>query len=419
MTVFERIESAACGCDGGHAAKALMSVGDAVAVAISQVARIADTEEVPLDAASGRVLAAPVLAGADMPRFDNAAMDGYALRLADLPASGTLPVRGTAAAGDAPAALPPGVMMRIYTGAPIPEGADTVVMQEIVKRQGGRATVTGAVHAGDNIRTAGADQRRRDAVLAAGTRLEAKHIAICAGAGAGRVTVRRRVRAALLMTGDEIAPAGQPLTGGAIWDTNTPMLTALCQEAGVEIIAVRQAPDRRAELAAALAELAGEVDLIVTSGGISVGDRDQMKPALGDLGARIVVSGVAIKPGKPVTVSRLGKTMILSLPGNPVSAYVTWHVLGRVLVDRLTGAQAHPLRRHVRAAAALKHKPGRCEYRPATITGYDGQGIETVACAPHVNSANLGPLSAADGLILIPADTEAVAAGDMLEFLPL
>lgn len=419
MTVFERIESAACGCDGGHGAKALMPVGVAVAAALSQVVRIADTEEVALGEAQGRILAAPVLAGADMPRFDNAAMDGYALRLADLPASGTLPVCGTAAAGDAPAALPPGAMMRIYTGAPIPAGADAVVMQEIVRRQGNRATVTGAVRAGDNIRTAGADQRRGDAVLAPGVRLAPKHIAICAGAGAGRVTVRRRVRAALLMTGDEIAPAGQALSGGAIWDVNTPMLSALCQQAAIEVIAVRQVPDRRAALAAALADLAGEVDLIVTSGGISVGDRDHMKPALGDLGAQSVVSGVAIKPGKPVTVSRLGKTMILSLPGNPVSAYVTWHVLGRPLVDRLAGARAHPLRRHVRAVAALNHKPGRCEYRPATITGYDAQGIETVACAPHVNSANLGPLAAADGLILIAADTDAVAAGDMLEFLPL
>ncbi len=419
MTVFEKIESAACGCDGGQGPGGLVPVRDAVAAAVAQVTRIAETEEVPLHAAQGRILAAPVLAGADMPRFDNAAMDGYALRLGDLPADGILPVRGCSAAGDAPAALPSGAMMRIYTGAPVPEGADTVVMQESVERRGDRAQVTRAVHAGDHIRKAGRDHRGGEAVLAPGTRLEAKHIAICAGAGAGRVTVRRRLRAALLLTGDEIAPAGQTLRDGAIWDVNTPMLSALCQAQGADLIAVRRVPDRRAALAAALQALAGEVDLIVTSGGVSVGDRDHVKPVLDALGAHVAVSGVAIKPGKPVTVSRLGETMILSLPGNPVSAFVTWHVLGRPLVDRLSGARTQPLRRHVRTADALRHKPGRCEYRPATITGYDGQGIETVACAPHANSASLGPLAAADGLILIPAETEEVAAGDMLEFLPL
>lgn len=419
MTVFERIESAACGCDGGQRRGRLVPVRDAVAAAVSVVAPVVETENLLLHQAPGRVLAEPVVARADMPRFDNAAMDGYALRHADLPASGVLPVRGVSAAGDAPAALPAGAMMRIYTGAPLPMGADTVVMQEAVERIGDNARVTGAVRVGSHIRRAGEDQRCGDQILAPGLRLEARHLATCAGAGAGQVAVRRRPRLALLLTGDELVPAGTPLRGGAIWDVNSPMLAALCAAAGAAVVAVRQVADRRADLAEALAALAGEVDMIVTSGGVSVGDRDHMKPALRDLGAQVAVSGVAIKPGKPVTVSRLAGTPVLSLPGNPVSAFVTWHVFGRPMLDRLSGAVGPPLRRHVRAAAPLGHRPGRCEYRPARITGYDGQGIEVVACADHVSSANLGPLAQADGLVLIPSETEEVAAGDMLEFLPL
>ena len=419
MTVFERIESAACGCDGAAAPAGLMPVREAVAAALALVAPVAETEDVPLGAAPGRVLAAPVRARADMPRFDAAAMDGYALRYADLPESGVLPVRGVSAAGDAQAALQEGAMMRIYTGAPVPAGADTVVMQEHVARCGDDVRVPGPVTAGANIRRAGGDQRAGDAMLAAGTRLEAKHLAVCAGAGAGTVTVRRRPRVALLLTGDEILPAGAELAGGAIWDVNTPMLTALFAAAGAETVTTWQVADDPADLAAALDSLDGAVDLIVTSGGVSVGDRDPVKPALRALGARVAASGVAIKPGKPVTVSRLARTAVLSLPGNPVSAFVTWHVLGRPMLDRLSGADSPPLRRHVRAAAPLAHKPGRCEYRPARIAGYDGQGREIVACADHVNSAHTGPLAGADGLILIPAETEQVAAGDMLHFLPL
>ncbi len=419
MTVFERIESAACGCDDLHRPGALMPVHEAVAAALALVTPIAQTEDLPLEKALGRCLAAPVLARSDMPRFDNAAMDGYALRYADLHDGAPLPVWGGCAAGDAPAALTAGTMMRIFTGAPIPKGADTVVMQEAVERSGDHARVVGPVRVGSNIRKAGGDQRQGDVVLAPGPRLAAKHLAICAGAGAGYVTVRRQLRIALVLSGDEITPAGDPVQGGAIWDVNTPMLRALCQDAGAKIIAVRQVPDQRAALAAALADLAGKVDMILTSGGISVGARDPVKPALRDLGARIPVSGVAIKPGKPVTVSQLGTSVVLSLPGNPVAAFVTWHVLGRPLVDRLCGAAPPVARRHVRAAAPIPHRPGRCEYRPASIIGYDGQGIEIARCAPNVNSANLGPLAAADGLVLIPADTEQVAVGDMLEFLPI
>ena len=419
MTIFERIESTACGCDSAPGTPALMPVCDAVAAALALAAPVAETETLPLQTALGRYLAAPVRARAEIPRFDNAAMDGYALRCADLTDGGDLPVRGECAAGDTPATLPQGGAMRIFTGAPIPQGADTVVRQEDATRIGDRIRIDTPPRAGGSIRKAGEIRRQGEVMLPPGLRLAPQDLAICASAGAGTMTVRRKLRAALIVTGDELSPAGEELTGGAIWDANAPMLTAFCDEAGISLVSVVRCPDRLDDLSAALGALAGTVDLILTSGGVSVGDRDHVKPALQALGAEVAVSGVAIKPGKPVTVSRLDGSVILSLPGNPVAAFVIWHVLGRPLVARLAGAEAGPVRRHVRASTALRHKPGRCEYRPARIVGYDGEGMERIACADHVNSADLAALAQADGLILIPGDCDEIEAGDLLEFLPL
>jgi len=419
MTIFEPIKSTACGCDSTPGAPALMPVCDAVAATLALAETVAETETLPLQAALGRYLAAPVLARADIPRFDNAAMDGYALRCADLTDDGVLPVRGECAAGDAPEPLPKGGAMRIFTGAPVPQGADAVVRQEDATRIGNRVRFAGAPRVGGAIRRAGETRRQGEVMLAAGVRLAPQDLAICASAGAGTVTVRRQLRAALLVTGDELCPAGEDLAGGAIWDVNTPLLKALCDAAGISLVSVARCPDRLDDLSAAIAALAGTVDLILTSGGVSVGDRDHVKPALRALGAELAVSGVAIKPGKPVTVSRLDGSVILSLPGNPVAAFVTWQVLGRPLVARLAGVEAGPVRRHVRATTALRHKPGRCEYRPARIVGYDGDGIERIASADHVNSADLAALARADGLILIPGDCDRIEPDDLLEFLPL
>ncbi|MRU14682.1 molybdopterin molybdotransferase MoeA [Roseovarius sp. A21] len=417
MTVFEKLQAAACDCDqSGHS---MMSVRDAVQAALSLAAPVEGTEVLPLAAARGRVLALPVTAGADMPRFDNSGMDGYALRHEDLGHDGWIPVAGVSAAGDATKDLPAGVAMRIYTGAPLPRGADTVVMQEKVERTGDEIRLIAPCDQGGNIRKQGEDRRAGDDLLSIGATLDAKALALCAGAGAGQVTVYRRPRIAMVLTGDEITPAGEPLTGGAIWDVNGPMLDALCDEAGVEVVETRYVADTRADMASALGDLACHVDMIVTSGGVSVGDRDHVAGALHDIGAKTVVAGVAIKPGKPVTVANVDGALVLGLPGNPVSAFVTWHVLGRPLAARLAGKTgAVDTRWHVRAATALSHKLGRCEYRPARITGYDGDGHQVIACSDHMHSADLGPLAGADGLVLIPGDVEQLRQGDLLEFLP-
>lgn len=421
MTVIDRITAPACACDGADLQTRLTPVNAALEAGIALARPVAETETISLDTAVGRTLSAPVVAQADMPRFDNSGMDGYALRHADAQraGAGTIPVSGTSAAGSLPHPLPSGTAMRIYTGAPLPQGADTVVMQEHVIRDRSRIRVERLPEPGANIRRQGEDQRKTDRVLEPGTRLTPRGIAACAAAGAGRVEVRRRLRIALLLTGDELCPPGARLREGTVWDVNASMLSACLQADGAELIALRHVADNRAALALALMSLAQQADLVVTSGGVSVGDRDHVKPALRDTGAEIRVSGVAIKPGKPVTISRLGDALILSLPGNPVSAFVTWQVLGRPLAVRMAGGvTAGPERRHVRTGQALHHRPGRCEFRPAILRGYDHAGREVATCAGGTRSAHAVPLATADGLILIPGDSETVPEGDLLEFLP-
>jgi molybdopterin molybdotransferase len=421
MSVYEPISSPACGCDDPALVGPLMSVSDAVEAGLKLVRPLGDCERVDLADARGRVLARPVLAQADMPGFDNSGMDGYAIRTSDFAAApdAALPIAGVSAAGVARSILAPGTVMRIYTGAPVPRGADAVVMQEQTNVQGDTITLTRIPAPGENIRRQGEDMRQFDQILVAGRLLDARSIAACAGAGAGQVDVRRALRVALVLTGDELTPAGDALTGGAIWDVNSPMLRGLIDCGWAKVTGRHQVVDDRAALVAKLAELTGQVDIIVTSGGVSVGDRDHVKPALEALGARIAVSGVAIKPGKPVTLSTLGDTLVISLPGNPVSAFVTWQVFGAPLAACMAGLDGlgNP-RRHVRADQTLHHKPGRCEYRPARITGYGSDGLEVVTTGTGTFSAQLGPLAESDGLVLIPAEVDRLEKGDLLEFLP-
>jgi len=431
MSVYTTMVSPDCGCDDTALVAPLMTVSDALETGLAMVAKVEATETVPLHLARGRILARPVQAQADMPGFDNSGMDGYALCTKDLiPGRAlVLPVQAVSAAGDAVVPLVSGTAMRIYTGAPVPQGADAVVMQEQTDREGDRITLTRRPEPGENIRRQGEDMRRTDRVLDAGRLLDPKAIAACAGAGVGQVDVWRKLKVALVLTGDELTKAGEPLQGGAIWDVNTPMLCSLIECGWAGVTEIRQVADDRAAMIAALDELAGRVDMIVTSGGVSVGDRDHVKPALAALGAKIGVSGVAIKPGKPITLSALGDTMVVSLPGNPVSAFVTWVVFGAPIAARMAGLTGAGLtgagltgaghtRRHVRADQALRHKPGRCEYRPARISGYGSDGLEVVTTGTRTHSAQLGPLAEADGLVLIPAGVDCLNQDDLMEFLP-
>jgi molybdopterin molybdotransferase len=221
------------------------------------------------------------------------------------------------------------------------------------------------------------------------------------------------------VTGDEVRPAGTNRSAAQIWDVNSPMLSALLATSAVDLVSVGQAADDRSGLASQLAELAARSDLIVTTGGISVGEEDHVRPALAALGGEILFSGVAIKPGKPVSFGRLGSSLWLGLPGNPLSAFVTFQVFGTALIRRLTGENTQPsLRRHVVLSEALRRKPGRCELRPATIAGFDAQGREVVRSDDATHSARVGTLPFADGLIFLPAEADYLPAGALVEFHP-
>lgn len=419
MTSVGDTAGLACGCDRHAARGGLVSVEEALAIIGREVRPVPGCETVPLAAARGRVLAAEVRAATAMPRFDNAGMGGYALRLSDLRGAPPweLPVAGTLRAGEGRGlALSPGTAVRIFTGAPLPAGAEAVVMQEETEPTHVGIRLRRRPAPGANIRRRSEDLAEGARVLAAGTRLGPREIGAAAAAGAGHLTVRRRPRIALLTTGDELVPAGAALPGGAIWDANTPMMRAAVEAAGAELADCRAAPDRLEETEALLARLSEEADLLVTTGGVSVGAADFIAPALARLGGATCFAGVAIKPGKPVTLARLEPALVLALPGNPVSALVVWQVLGLPLLDRLAGATKRRLPFPVTSAEPIRHRPGRTEYRPAR---WRNPGALTVDVAAAVHSGRIASLSGTDGLVRLPAGSETIAPGTPLDFLPL
>ena len=421
MTIHSAISSLGCGCDGYDKPTTLIGIDEALGRISAQAEPVGRTETVSLTDALGRVLAHPVRSRAMAPAFDNAAMDGYALDTSNLIGAGPWDLRVVArlAAGQSPAGPLCGpTAARIFTGAPVPVGADAVVMQEAVVRTGETVRLYERPAPGLNIRRAGSDMAAGAIVLDAGRRLGPRDIAACACAGAGVLRVRRRVRATLLVTGDEVRRAGGARDAGHIWDINMPMLSALLDLAGVEIVRAAHGADDRAGLAWQLEEMAASADLVVTTGGLSVGEEDHVKPALTALGGNIVFSGVAIKPGKPVSFGRIGSAFWLGLPGNPLSAFVTWALFGTALVRRLTGETAQAQRRHVVTATAIRRKPGRCELRPATLAGFDGEGREVVHFDDTTDSGRVGHLPSADGLIFLPADADMLPEGALVEFQP-
>ncbi|MDA7430008.1 molybdopterin molybdotransferase MoeA [Primorskyibacter aestuariivivens] len=422
MTIVQKIEPQGCGCDAPEQLSKLISIDAALARIIHHAAPVVGNETMPLMQAVGRVLAAPVLASAMTPPFDNAAMDGYAVATGDFTGDG--PWR-FAVAARVPAgwseATPVGSdgVARIFTGAPIPPGADAVIRQEDAQRDGDMVTFAKRPEPGLNIRRAGTDMRPGQVILEAGARLGPREIAACAAAGAGHVELRRKLRVALLVTGDEVRRAGTGRQEAEIWDVNTPMLCAAMVQADMELVNIAQVADTRAALELALSGLAGRVDLIVTTGGVSVGEEDHVKPALAALGGTLHFSGVAIKPGKPVSFGALGCTHWLGLPGNPLAALLTWQVFGTALVRRLTGQCASgPARRHVVTENAIHRKPGRCELRPATLLGFDDQGREIAGCDSATHSGRVGTLPLADGVLLLPAECDHLPKGALVEFLP-
>ncbi|MGJ3263247.1 MAG: molybdopterin molybdotransferase MoeA [Salinarimonas sp.] len=397
-------------CAYDSAKRALLSIDASISRAVSWASPITDVDLLPLGRAGGRVLARAVQARLSSPAFDRSAMDGYAVRAGDgLEAGVRLSVMGRIAAGARGTRLGKAEAARIFTGAPIPPGADAVVMQEDVRREAGAILLDRPLRAGANVRRAGEDVVFGDRLAAAGVRIDARLIALLAAQGVDTVVTRRRPRVAVLSTGDELAEAGAPLAPAAIYDVNRPMLLALIEAAGCETVDAGIIRDDPREQAGRLAALAESCDLVVTSGGASVGEEDHAGHALRLAGGDGEALAMALKPGKPALVGRIGAAAVLGLPGNPLSALVVFMLLGRAMLARLGGgAPSRPVGLPVPLAEPLARKPGRTEFVPARlVSGDHGPRLALLSS----NSARLRPLVEADGLAEIPADVARAAPG--------
>jgi molybdopterin molybdotransferase len=341
-------------------------------------------------------------------------MDGYAVRCADLPVvPATLPVLLRIAAGQAPGVLPPAAAARIFTGAPIPAGCDAVVMQEAVQLHDGAVRIDAAPHAGQWIRRRGADIACGTIALRAGQALRAQHLGIAASVGAAHLSVVRRPRVALLCTGDELALPGDPPVPGRIYNSNRFVLAGLLQALGCEVHDLGIVPDRLAATQAALERAATGADLVVSSGGVSVGEEDHIKAALASLG-ELNLWKVAMKPGKPLALGRVGAVPFIGLPGNPVASFVTFVLLVRPFLLRAMGVDAvAPRAALVRADFDRDPDPDRREFLRVRLN--ESGGLDAYASQ---NSALLSSVSWADGLVDLPA-ASAVRKGQAVRYLPL
>ncbi|KAB0645344.1 molybdopterin molybdotransferase MoeA, partial [Burkholderia territorii] len=291
----------------------------------------------PVAQAAGHVLAAPLIAVLDQPPADQSAMDGYAIRHADLEYGEPLRVAQHCYAGDVPSPLAPRTAARIFTGSLIPPGADTVVMQEHAREVGGLVAFDASPRSGSHIRRRGEEVRAGDLLMPAGVRLGAMHVGVAAAQGCARIDVRPPLRIGILTTGDELVPCGEPRAPQQIYNSNAPMLAALVSGTGACVAAAEHAADTPGAVGAALRELATRCDLVVCVGGASVGDKDLLRPALTALGASFEVSGVRMKPGKPVALARLDERPVVLLPGNPGAAMIAFALFVAPLIRRLQG----------------------------------------------------------------------------------
>lgn len=397
----------------------LLAVDAALALIDERVVPVVGEEVVPLADAAGRILARDLVAHMDVPPHANSAVDGYAIAHADLlPDRDTvLPVTGRAAAGHPLGrAVERGEAIRIFTGAPMPEGADTVMMQEDCTLADGRVTLKPGIKQGANRRHAGEDVAKGAIAQHAGRRLRPADLGLAAALGHNRLTVFRPLRVALLSTGDEVREPGTVLPAGAIYDANRVMLASLLKGLGCAVGDLGIVADREAALTDTLAKVAAMHDLIITSGGVSTGEEDHVKTAIERLG-RLDFWRLAIKPGRPVALGQVKGVPLVGLPGNPVAAALTFAILARPLILRLAGAvEPVPQTFPVTAAFAYKKRAGRREYVRVTLAREDG--ALTARKYPKDGAGILSSVVNCDGFAIIDEATTQLAPGTVVEFLP-
>jgi molybdopterin molybdotransferase len=374
----------------------------------------ATPETVLLAEAEGRVLAMDVTPPFDLPSFDHSTMDGYAVCADALPAEGgTLSLVGESRAGHAVPPLVAGTTMRIFTGAMLPEGADTIVMQEkVVVSDGPDTTVAFASRpsAGTNVRRRGSDLRMGEVAIARGTRLRPAHLGLCASCDLAEVSVMPRPRVVVLTNGDELRAPGAAGTQGQLPESNGVTIAAMARRAGATVVLKKTLPDEREAVAEALDEALATADLVITIGGVSVGDHDVVKGALALANVTLDFWRVAIKPGKPLAVGTRGHAVVLGLPGNPASAMVTFGLFGVPFVRALSG-ETDPLPREwpARLQHDVAHDPGRMELVRA-IVSREGDGLVARAVRQQASGAGIG-MALANALVLVPRDSEGLVAG--------
>jgi len=398
----------------------MMSVDEAVAIIASRVSAVHEIEAVPLGKADGRILAGDISASLALPPFTNSAVDGYAVRSDDLPLreEAAFPVSARIQAGvAAQQPVRPGHAVRIFTGAPMPEGAGTVFLQEDVRLDGaGKVVLPAGLRPGANVRPKGEDIALGAAALESGQRLRPQDVALAAAFGLAQIDVRRRIRVAVFSTGNELVSPGDSRKSAQLFDSNRFMLMAMLARLGCEVSDLGILRDDRAALAQGLKKVAGIHDLILTSGGVSTGEEDHVKAAVEDVG-KLVLWRMAIKPGRPVAMGIIGGTPFIGLPGNPVASFVTFVHVVRPTVLALSGARPQPLiPLPVRAAFTYKKKIARREYVRVNLHSADDGRLE-VTKFPREGAGLLSSLVDTDGLVELGEEITQIAHGQMVGFL--
>jgi len=397
-----------------------LTVEQAMARIQEAIEPIAGTEALALRAALGRTLDEDVLSPIDVPPYTNSAMDGYAVRGADLPAEGEreLQVIATALAGQPFAGeVGAGQSVRIMTGAKMPAGADTVIMQEHTERDGETLRIGAGHRSGQNVRAAGEDLARGKPVLARGKRLGPADIGLLASLGIPEVRVKRRLRVAFFSTGDELRSIGEPLEEGQIYDSNRYTLHGLLSELGAEIIDMGVVRDRREDVETAFEQAAAVADAVLTSGGVSVGEADYVKDTLERLG-QVGFWKIAMKPGRPLAFGRVGDAYFFGLPGNPVSVMATFYELVLPALRALMGQdRTAPVSLSVPCAERLKKRPGRVDFQRG-ILSQEPDGTLVVRSTGAQGSHILSSMSRANCFIVLPSDWGDVEPGTPVEVQP-